>query len=187
MKVLKWKPWIFTILLIVLFVNIPNLARLIYPVQYIDHIKKQAEEYHVDPYLIMSMIKAESNFDKDAVSHRKATGLMQITEPTANWLAQRMGIEDFQYANITDPSINIEMGCYYMAYLLDLYQGDKKNALAAYNAGEGTVGQWLLDEACSKDGKTLTYVPYPETRHYIAQVSNNETIYRLLYNIKPSA
>ncbi|MGN1059823.1 MAG: lytic transglycosylase domain-containing protein, partial [Clostridia bacterium] len=150
------------------------------------HIKKYAAAYEVDPYLIMSMIKTESNFDQDAVSHRQAAGLMQIIEPTALWLSDRMDLTDFQYEDITEPALNIQMGCYYIAYLLELYDGNVKNAVAAYNAGEGTVNRWLTDSACSKDGENLSYIPYPETRHYITQVINNQKIYRLLYKIRPA-
>ena len=182
-KKIKWRRLITIILLLFLLVNSANIARLFYPAKYIDHVKEYALSYGVDPYLIMSIIKAESNFDQDAISNKNATGLMQIIEPTARWLAKRMELSNFQYEEITDPEVNIKMGCYYMHYLLTLYDGNVKNALAAYNAGEGTVNRWLLDPECSKDGKTLSFVPYSETRRYITKVTNNQRIYELLYRI----
>ncbi|MBR5236561.1 MAG: lytic transglycosylase domain-containing protein [Clostridia bacterium] len=184
MKSRKWKHGIIWAFVILLLLNSANIARLVYPVKHMSYIKQYAAKHEVDPYLIMSIIKSESNFDQNAVSSMHATGLMQIMEPTAVWLAEGMGLNDFQYEDITDPALNINMGCYYVAYLLRLYDGNVKNALAAYNAGEGTVDRWLLDEKCSKDGKTLQHIPYHETRHYITQVTNNVKIYRILYKIR---
>jgi len=176
--------WITLLLLIVFLANLGNLARLLYPVKYVEHIKKYAAQYDIDPYLIMSIIKTESNFDSDAVSNKKASGLMQIIEPTALWLADKMELEDFQYENITDPELNIQMGCYYVHYLLDIYEGNEENAMAAYNAGEGTVNRWLENKEYSSDGKTLHTIPYPETKHYINKLKNNRKIYGLLYKIR---
>ncbi len=186
-KKIKWKRYMTLAILLILILNIGNIARIFYPVRYMNHVKKYATAYEVDPYLIMSIIKAESNFDTDAVSHKNAAGLMQIMEPTALWLADRMKLSDFQYENITDPETNIQMGCYYIAYLLNLYHGNVKNALAAYNAGEGNVSRWLGDAECSKDGETLFYIPFPETRRYITRVTNNQQMYRMLYRIRPES
>lgn len=183
----RWRRFAFWAILLILLVNTGNIARLFYPVKYMNDVKQYAKEYHVDPYLIMSIIKAESNFDEAAVSHKNATGLMQIMEPTAFWLADRLGLSDFSYEDITDPEINIRMGCYYIAYLLDHYDGNVKNALAAYNAGEGNVDRWLTREEYSKDGLTLSYIPYPETRRYITRVINNQRIYRILYHVRSAS
>lgn len=182
-KKIKWGRLIAFVLLLTLLLNAANITRLLYPAKYIDQVKEHALSYGIDPYLIMSIIKAESNFDQDAVSNKNATGLMQIIEPTARWIAKRMGLSNFQYEEVKDPDLNIKMGCYYMHYLLTLYNGNVKNALAAYNAGEGTVNRWLSDPECSKDGKTLSFVPYPETRRYVTKVTNNQRIYELLYRV----
>ena len=182
-KRIKRRGLLILLLLVILILNLGNIARIFYPAKYINHIKKYAAMYQVDPYLIMSIIKAESNFDTDAVSQKNAAGLMQIMRPTAYWLADRMKLSDFNYDNITDPEINIQMGCYYIAYLLNLYGGTVDNALAAYNAGEGTVDRWLSNTEHSRDGKTLTNIPYPETRHYIEKVNKNIKVYHFLYKI----
>ncbi len=177
---------IIALCLILLLANLGSLTRLLYPAKYVDHIKKYAAQYEVDPYLIMSIIKTESNFQSDAVSNKNASGLMQIIEPTALWLADKMELQDFHYENITDPELNIQMGCYYIRYLLDIYEGNEENATAAYNAGEGTVNRWLADKEYSADGKNLYTIPYPETRHYINKLKNNRKMYQLLYKIQPA-
>lgn len=187
MKAKKRITVLIIFLFLILFItNLGNLARLLYPVKYIEHIKKYAVEYNVNPYLIMSMIKTESNFNSDAVSNKNASGLMQIIEPTALWLSDKMDLKDFRYESITEPELNIQMGCYYIRYLLDIYEGNEENATAAYNAGEGTVNRWLADKDYSTDGKTLHTIPYPETRHYINKLKNNRKIYQLLYKIHPA-
>ena len=180
-KRIKWGRILILIICIVLILNAKNIARKIYPANHIDEICQYSSMYQVDPYLIMSIIKAESNFKPDAVSDKNATGLMQIMEPTALWLAERMELADFQYEDIKDPELNIQIGCYYISYLLSLYDGNTDTALAAYNAGEGTVDGWLINKEYSQDGENLSYIPYPETRHYITKVNNNQKVYRALY------
>ncbi len=175
------------LLIVILCFNFGNLARILYPAKHFDHIKKYSAAYEVDPYLIMGIIKTESNFNADAVSHKNATGLMQIMKPTAIWLAEKMNLTDFSYENITNPELNIQMGCYYISYLLRHYGGNTENALAAYNAGEGTVDRWLKNKDYSADGKTLQNIPYPETRHYIEKVAKNRKAYRSLYKLPAAA
>lgn len=184
MKLKKRFRFALLLILVLLIANLGNIGRLIYPVKYMNYIKGSAETYHIDPYLIMSIIKSESNFKTDAVSHKSATGLMQIMEPTAEWLAEKMELKNFEYSQITDPKLNIDMGCYYIDYLLDSYDGNVQNALAAYNAGQGKVNEWLANKAYSEDGKTLTNIPYPETRLYVKRIATNEKMYRLLYKIR---
>lgn len=179
--------WIVFLLIVIIIVNIGNFIRMIYPAKHLDYIKKYSSVYEVDPYLIMGIIKTESNFNADAVSHKSATGLMQIMEPTAKWLADKMALNDFSYEDITDPELNIQMGCYYISYLLKHFDGNVENALAAYNAGEGTVSRWLKNEEYSEDGKSLHHIPYPETRHYIEKVTKNKKIYSRLYELPAAA
>ena len=166
----------------VLFAGVKFAVKQIYPVKYIDYINKYSEIYNVDSYLLMSVIKAESNFDTSAVSSKAATGLMQITEDTANWIAQRLCFDDFEYEkDILNPEININMGSFYIDYLNDMYGGRIECVLAAYNAGFNKVDEWLSNPDYSKDGVSLDKIPYPETERYVNKVDNNYKIYKLLY------
>lgn len=156
--------------------------KMLYPVRYEDSINRYSKEYNVDPYLVMSIIKAESNFKSDAVSSKDATGLMQITKETAEWIAQKLEIEEFDYENdILNPEININMGSYYINYLKDMYDGRVDCALAAYNAGFRNVDEWLKTSEYSKDGQNLDSIPFPETDRYVDKVKNNYKMYKLLY------
>ena len=138
-----------------------------YPVAYADLIVKYSGQNDLDPFLVMGVIKQESNFVPEAHSGF-AGGLMQLTEETAEWNANQLGITDYDYM---DPETNIKFGCHYLRYLIDKYDGNIDTALAAYNGGMGNVESWLKNPDCSDDGDTLKYIPFGETRHYVRKVN----------------
>lgn len=147
-----------------------------FPVAYSEYIVKYAAKNKLDPYLVMAVIKVESNYVPEARS-AYAGGLMQLTEETARWNAAKLDIEDYDYM---DPETNIKMGCHYLRHLIDEY-GNTDTALAAYNGGMGNVNKWLDDPEYSSDGKTLDYIPFPETRNYVKKVNSNWENYKKLY------
>jgi soluble lytic murein transglycosylase-like protein len=115
-----------------------------------DHlIFKASEKYNVNYNLIKAVIKAESNFNPQAVSRAGARGLMQLMPKTAY---------AYQVKDSFEPEGNIEGGVRYLRYLLNLFQGDLYLALAGYNAGENAVINY----------KGIP--PYPETRTYVQRV-----------------
>jgi hypothetical protein len=107
-------------------------------------------KHKIDPALIKAVIKAESNFNHQAVSPVGAQGLMQLMPSTASQL---------QVEDAFHPEKNIEGGVRYLRYLLNLYRGNLPLALAAYNAGEGAVSKY-----------NNQVPPYRETRNYINRV-----------------
>lgn len=147
-----------------------------FPVAYSEYIVKYSAKNDLDPYLVMAVIKTESNFVPEARS-AYAGGLMQLTEETASWVAKRLDIESYDYM---DPETNVKFGCYYLKHLINEYK-NIDTALAAYNGGMGNVTKWLGDERYSDDGKTLKYIPFPETRNYVVKVNNNWENYKKLY------
>lgn len=148
-----------------------------YPVAYSEYIMKYSKQNHLDACLVMAVIKSESNFVPEAQSDY-AYGLMQLTEETADWNAAKMGLENYDWH---EPETNIRIGCYYLKSLIDKY-GSTDTALAAYNAGGGNVDSWLKKQKYSDDGKTLKYIPFPETRHYVRKVNENWENYKKLYD-----
>lgn len=175
------KILIIVLSLLLLYLAAMKFARIEYPVGHEAYVEQYAEEYGLSENFVYAIIKAESNFNHQAKSGKNASGLMQIMEPTGEWIADRLGMKDYSKDALSDPETNIEMGCFYISYLLDMYGGDKKCALAAYNAGHANVDSWLLSKKYSKDGKTLDNIPYPETEKYVNLVLKNEKIYNCLY------
>lgn len=151
-----------------------------YPLKYYDTVCTQAEKYNLDPMLIMAIIKAESNFEPEAVSHKDAVGLMQITPTTAAWAAEQMGIFDFDAKKLSNPETNIAIGVWYIDYLLDYYEGHQQLAFAAYNAGTGNVDKWLESNRIQENGKVLT-LPYKETSKYLVNINTYYDRYKQLY------
>ena len=152
---------------------------ILYPLRYEEHIEKYSDDYNLDKYLVMAIIKAESNFIPDAHSG-VARGLMQITDETALWIAKKNNM-DFDLEDIETPEINIKMGCFYLDYLLDYYDNNQTLALAAYNAGMGNVDKWLKNPDYSKSGSDLDNIPFSETKYYIEKINKAINIYKKYY------
>lgn len=133
----------------------------------------------VEPSLVYAIIRAESGYRENAVSRAGAVGLMQVKPSTAEYLCRREGIV-FEEARLTEGEYNITVGTKYLLYLFSRF-ADRWTALAAYNAGEGTVSAWLADGRYSKDGVTLKTIPFPETEQYVKKIRKFRKIYEILY------
>ena len=121
-------------------------------------IVESGKRNSVDPLLLYSIMHQESTFKPRAISNKGARGLMQLIPPTAS----RFGV-----TNIWDPKQNIEGGARYMRFLLDLFSGDVRLALAGYNAGEGAV---------MKYGYQVP--PYSETQEYVRRIGRRYSLIR---------
>lgn len=154
--------------------------KLLYPLKYEDSIIAYSSRYELNEFLVMGIISTESSFDEEAVSHKSAGGLMQLKKETALWCIENLNL-DIAEEKIYSPKENIYIGCAYLDYLEDLYGGNTRTALAAYNAGLGNVNKWLSQPRYSDDGVTLKSIPFNETAQYIKKVSKRMEIYRGLY------
>ena len=151
----------------------------VYKLEYTEYVKKYANEYNVDEYLIYAIIKAESNFEPNAESHRGAKGLMQLMYSTAEDISKRIGIE-LNEENILEPDININLGTKYISMLIQKYNNTNL-ALAAYNAGSGNVDGWIEKGTLKSDGSDIENVPFTETNNYVRQILRDYEIYKNIY------
>jgi len=155
--------------------------RITHPFKYEETIRNYAAEYQLDPLLVAAVINVESKFDPKAESAKGAKGLMQLLDDTALWGAGHIGLTTFEEEQLFTPEINIRIGCWYLARLLNQYDGNKTIALAAYNGGSGNVAKWLQDPQFSQDGKSLESIPFPETEAYVERVLKQHGSYREIY------
>lgn len=170
----------FILLVIVAYFMNRHFERQTYALKYKDEILTHAREYGLDPYLVAAMIHCESGNRSDVVSYKGAVGLMQIMPDTGEWIADKLAVEDFDVSMLYEPSVNVRMGCWYLAYLTNRFSGNMVNAIAAYNAGHGNVDKWLADPDYSRDGE-LTSIPFLETSNYVVKVQRAWEKYKELY------
>jgi soluble lytic murein transglycosylase len=145
--------------------------RLRYPLSYEQIVRGHARNYDLEPALLAAVIYQESKFDAEARSDAGAVGLMQLQPETAKGIALRTGGSRFRVDDLTNPEINVRYGSWYLRHLIDKY-GDEELALAAFNAGQGNVDNWL------REGKGIAFA---ETRHYVDRVQELKAIYRDAY------
>lgn len=151
------------------------------PLRHDDIIRQQASDKGLDPTLIAAVIYQESRF-RPRESSAGAQGLMQILPSTAKYIAHKSGGTQFETGDLATPQINIAYGSWYLKYLLQTYDGDELTALAAYNAGEGRVNEWLAESG--KDGGKIhdpDEIPFAETREYVRSVLEARQRYRVEY------
>ena len=155
---------------VVYLVNEYSLPRV-----FSEYVQEYSFRYGVDANLVYAVIKAESNFDENAVSAKGARGLMQLMPITHTFIAHRLGVTDY---DIDDPETNIRFGTWYLGYLYEKFQS-RYLCVAAYNAGEGNLRNWLVKYGTA-DGE-LSWIPFPETRAYTRNVMRYYDLYRSDY------
>ena len=138
-----------------------------YPRRYGDIVSEACARHEVEPALVYAVIFAESKFDPSAVSRRGAKGLMQLMPATAAWCAQKIGIT-YDETKLAEPAYNVNLGVYYLSYLLNRFS--ERDAIAAYNAGEGNVLSWRA--------RNLKDIPFPETAAYVKKVDRAKWWYQ---------
>jgi soluble lytic murein transglycosylase len=173
------------VVLIVGAILVPPLARRAIqhfelPLRYASIIRQQAADKHVDPALIAAVIYAETRY-RPRTSPTGAKGLMQIEPATAKSLAHRSRGYAFNVSDLGSPAVNIAYGTYYLRYLLNLYDGSKVLALAAYNGGETNVDNWLSSAHTEHRRFTIKMIPILQTRAYVSEVLTKQRAYRTHY------
>jgi soluble lytic murein transglycosylase len=160
-----------------------------YPIRYQENIQLAAKTAQVDPLLVASVIRVESKFHSEDVSHAGAIGLMQLMPETASWIATKMQKDNAnlyaatirQSRNLAEPASNIMLGSWYIHYLTDQFNGNEIAAVAAYNAGPKRVGDWLSTREWNGSLETINEIPVGETRHFVDRVFYNYALYHRIY------
>lgn len=161
------------------FVLTPRAARILYPRAFSMAMDEVAAREGLDLPVFYGLVREESHFAADIVSHAGATGLAQLMPSTAADVAQRMRIDD---PDLTDPLTNLSIGGYYLSYLLGRFDGQLLPALAAYNGGQGRVRRWVRENGAFAGPLFHEAMPIRETRHYIRKVLVSAAYYGEIYD-----
>lgn len=163
--------------------NIPQrFWQILFPLNYWDAIRAEAQKRNLDPFLVASIIRQESGFEPTIVSNAGAVGLMQIMPAEASRIATEAGIPGIDRKQLFDPLTNIAVGAAEYSQKLAVMNGNHILAIAAYNAGTDNVGRWLAQTPIDGDPDLFVdSIPYAETRLYVKSVSRNRFEYRRVY------
>ena len=156
------------------------LARLAYPIYYVNLVGPEALANNVDPLAIFALIRQESLFEGIATSSAFANGLMQIIPGTAEEIAHALKWPNYQPNDLYRPLISIKFGVYYLAKQLDYLNGDLIAAWAAYNGGPGNAKRWQTAANGDVD-LFVENISLAETRLYIERLRENLAMYQRLY------
>lgn len=153
----------------------------LFPRPYWDDLKRNCQRNQLDPYLVASLIRQESEFNPAAVSPKNAMGLMQLLPHVGRNLAKELKIRHFSQDELLNSSTNLELGTRYFKHMVDHYDGEIAYALAAYNAGEDRVEDWRKSGDFKDMDEFVESIPFTETREYVQAILRNAVLYRLLY------
>ncbi|MGA2903020.1 MAG: transglycosylase SLT domain-containing protein [Candidatus Korobacteraceae bacterium] len=153
----------------------------LFPRPYWDALRTYSEENGLDPYLVASLIRQESEFNPSAISHSNAYGLMQLLPRTGKGEAKKEGLHHYSTDSLLDPTTNIELGTHYFRQMIDQFGGQVEYALAAYNAGADRVQDWRVSGNYRDVEEFVESIPFTETREYVQAIVRNAEVYKKVY------
>jgi soluble lytic murein transglycosylase len=166
-------------------VDIPDLPRpyweALFPRPYWADLKKYSVANGLDPYLVASLIRQESEFNPVAVSRANAVGLMQLLPRTGKLVAREENLKHYNPSQLYTPGVNLQLGTRYFRGMVDHFGGSFEYALAAYNAGSDRVEEWLGQGQYRDPQEFVESIPFTETREYVQAILRNASVYRQLY------
>jgi soluble lytic murein transglycosylase len=154
----------------------------LFPRVYWTDLKKYSEENSLDPFLVASLIRQESEFNPSAVSRAKALGLMQLLPSVGKHVAKEVKLSGFNQGLLFVPTVNLRLGTRYFKQSIDQNAGTVEYALAAYNAGQDRVDDWRKDAKFRDVPEFVESIPFTETREYVQAIVRNAGVYRRLYS-----
>jgi len=166
-------------------VDISTLPReyweALFPRPYWLDLKKFSVSNGLDPYLVASLIRQESEFNPIAVSRANAVGLMQLLPRTGKQVARQVSMKRYNPSQLYTPTVNLELGTHYFRGMVDQFGGSFEHALAAYNAGTDRVEEWMGQGKYRDTAEFVESIPFTETREYVQAIIRNTNVYRQLY------
>lgn len=153
---------------------------ILYPEPYWETIKAESAKNNLDPYLVASLIRQESEFDPAVISYANAYGLMQLLPVVGKAMAREEGLTHFQTFQLLDPDTNIRLGTRYLRQMLDRFGGVEEYALAAYNAGDNRVADWQSAGPYHGIDEFVESIPFTQTREYVEAIRRNQETYRAI-------
>jgi soluble lytic murein transglycosylase len=164
--------------------DIPDLPRkyweALFPKAYWSDLKRSAAANGLDPYLVASLIRQESEFNPNAVSRANAVGLMQLLPKTGKAVARQVKLKRYTANQLYTPAVNLQLGTRYFRGMVDKF-GGFEYALAAYNAGSDRVEDWLNQGKYRDPQEFVESIPFTETREYVQAILRNASVYKQLY------
>lgn len=154
--------------------------KLAYPLHWVNELNIIGKNFHIDPWIIISIIREESHFNENAVSSTNAVGLMQLMPGTANYIVSKFSINIPTSQDLVNPRVNMYLGCYYLKYLKERFNNDLY-VVAAYNGGEGSVNKWSKAFSNSDNDEFIERIPFEETRNYVKKVFRSYHLYKKVY------
>ena len=155
--------------------------KLAFPLPYREPLEKFSKAEDLDPFLVAALIRQESEFDKNVVSHAKAYGLTQVLPSTGRELSRRLGFKGYNAQMLFQPEFNLQLGTYYLKLMLGQLNNNMEATLAAYNAGKSRSVAWLSWYEYREPAEFVEMIPFTETRNYVQVVLRNADVYRRLY------
>jgi len=155
----------------------------LFPRPYWDALRQYSDANGLDPYLVASLIRQESEFNPGAVSRANAYGLMQLLPKTGKGTARQVGLHNYKTDSLLDPTINIELGTKYFREMVDHFGGQVEYALAAYNAGSSRVEDWRSSGNYRDIEEFVESIPFTETREYVQAIVRNAEVYKRVYKL----
>lgn len=158
-----------------------NYWKLLFPRPYWADLNGNAEKNGLDPFLVASLIRQESEFNPGIVSHANAYGLMQLLPAVGKKLARKQGNRHFSTTELLNPVTNLRLGTVYLNSMIGSFGGQLEYALAAYNAGDSRVREWLAAGGYKDIPEFVESIPFSETRGYVQAILRNREMYRQIY------
>jgi soluble lytic murein transglycosylase len=159
------------------------LRKRICPAHFDEIVLRECAANGIDPNLYFSLMRQESLFEPAAVSWAGARGLSQIMPATGRGIARKLGVRRFKTADLLTPEVNVRFGTWYLASLIERFDGNIMSALAAYNGGPDNVERWWDYGGGNDTDVFVEDIGYFETRDYVRIVYRYSLIYREIYDL----